>query len=55
LPFKFNLQRYTEAGVIRHFEPRGVGSLPVERRLPRVKARVGVRQADDGGNRSLFL
>lgn len=44
-----------EAGVIARFEPRGVGALPVESRLPRVKANVGVRRRDDGDARPLFL
>ena len=44
-----------EAGKIARFEPRGIGALPTERRLPRVKANVRVRRRDEGGTRSLFL
>lgn len=44
-----------EAGVIGKFEPRGVGRLPVERRLPKVKADVRVRREDGGDLRSVFV
>jgi hypothetical protein len=56
--FKFNLRRYSlgaEAGRITLFNRRGVGALPVERRLPTMRSEVMPRRSDSGSVQSLYV
>ena len=44
-----------EAGRISLFNRRGVGALPVERRLPTMRSEVMLRRSDSGSVQSLYV